>query len=47
MSICNSRADGRAIGSKSLFSFSYQSDGILSATKCTFNNKTSINIRTS
>ena len=36
-----------AIGNKSLFGYSYRRDGILSPTKCTFNNKIKISIGTS
>ena len=45
--ICNSRADGRPIGKKSLFSCSYQLDGILSAANVTFSNKTKVSDSTS
>jgi hypothetical protein len=47
MSICNSRADGRSIGSKSLFIVNYRLDGILSATVVIFGEKTKINDSTS
>jgi hypothetical protein len=36
----------RKISSNSLWSCGYQADRILSATKCTFNNKTTFNIGT-